>query len=689
MDEVTTARNKWALLIGIDLYPNLPGSDLSGCVADVMALSQLLNDRFAFPIENITILVDQQATRDSILGAFQDLTERVGKDDVVVISYSGHGSQVPSADGDEADGLDETLVAHDSGRGAYPNRDIVDDEIQQRLRQLGLTTPHITVIFDCCHSGSGVRDAFGDRSRGIPPDLRVPAARARAASVRAVSAGQEQPGTAQEAGRPRYVFISGCRDEERSYEYTAQTATGSCTHGALTYFLTRELSRATASDTIRDVFERASAQVTAARPAQHPQIEGNLNSAVLGVDSFDPIPSVRLRDRRGPQVLLDAGLVHGITPGSQWAVYVPGSEKAGAAQHPLGVLEVKSVGPAVSMAVIVSESSAAAITPGTRAVEQTRSFLASPLLVELAQPAPDYAAAMAELEAQLRDSRLVKLSTSGDATVRVYALPARLRASAGEPVPQLEQLPEPSWVAVGSDGALLMAPLPLADPAKQLVLLGNLEKLARQRVVMATDNVDPQNPLGGKLALEIWKKIGTRWEPVARDPAGQFHFVEGDRIAISITNSAPVPLYINLLSLGVTGSIELLYPPPGSQAQLLPGKTLEIGRRDGEEIELFLPEGYPFSGASNQASAIQSTEYIKVFASQQEANFTALLQGGVHREIPVDSAGAAQPAQILAGLLSGQRDMRVKKTEQSEAWITLTYSAQTTRPAAPWSGQSI
>ncbi len=78
MDEVTTARNKWALLIGIDLYPNLPGSDLSGCVADVMALSQLLNDRFAFPIENITILVDQQATWDSILGAFQDLTERVG-----------------------------------------------------------------------------------------------------------------------------------------------------------------------------------------------------------------------------------------------------------------------------------------------------------------------------------------------------------------------------------------------------------------------------------------------------------------------------------------------------------------------------------------------------------------------------------------------------------------------------------
>ena len=101
----------------------------------------------------------------------------------MVVHYSGHGSQVPDLEGDEPDGLDETIVPHDSGRadpetGIGPaNRDITDDEIYERLRKLSAKTDAITLIFDSCHSGTISRDPFGELTRYLEPDLRTDSGR--------------------------------------------------------------------------------------------------------------------------------------------------------------------------------------------------------------------------------------------------------------------------------------------------------------------------------------------------------------------------------------------------------------------------------------------------------------------------------------------------------------------------------
>src|SRR5215213_3056481 len=155
-ESIPESRGRWALLIGIDRYPNL-GSEwqLDGCGNDVAIVHDTLSRRFGFQDDQFTVLRDEQATRDGILAAMEALVQRAGKDDEVVFFYSGHGSQqLDGPEKDEADGYDETLVPYDSGRISHPNRDISDDEIYLWLLRLTARTPFVTLIFDCCNSGT-------------------------------------------------------------------------------------------------------------------------------------------------------------------------------------------------------------------------------------------------------------------------------------------------------------------------------------------------------------------------------------------------------------------------------------------------------------------------------------------------------------------------------------------------------
>jgi hypothetical protein len=78
-----------ALVIGINQYPNAP---LGYARQDAEAVRDILRDRFAFPEQNITTLLDAEATRDRILSVFLTYAEgAVGPDDRLVIFFAGHG----------------------------------------------------------------------------------------------------------------------------------------------------------------------------------------------------------------------------------------------------------------------------------------------------------------------------------------------------------------------------------------------------------------------------------------------------------------------------------------------------------------------------------------------------------------------------------------------------------------------
>ena len=103
---------KRALLIGINKY-RIDGADLRGCVNDVEDLSAALVECYGFKKSDIAVLTDFDATKKAIEAGIKALLRDSKSGDVALLHYSGHGSNVPDDNGDEADGRDEILCPTD------------------------------------------------------------------------------------------------------------------------------------------------------------------------------------------------------------------------------------------------------------------------------------------------------------------------------------------------------------------------------------------------------------------------------------------------------------------------------------------------------------------------------------------------------------------------------------------------
>ncbi|CAM9709421.1 unnamed protein product, partial [Choristocarpus tenellus] len=86
----------------------------------------------------------------SILHICRWLIANAKAGDSLFMHYSGHGGSMADDNGDEADNKDETIVPVDYTSAGQ----IRDDEV---LKELVASLPEgvtLTVVMDCCHSGS-------------------------------------------------------------------------------------------------------------------------------------------------------------------------------------------------------------------------------------------------------------------------------------------------------------------------------------------------------------------------------------------------------------------------------------------------------------------------------------------------------------------------------------------------------
>ncbi|WP_343426569.1 hypothetical protein [Candidatus Amarolinea dominans] len=147
------------------------------------------------------------------------MTEQTQAGDTVFIQYSGHGSQMRDVHGDEEDGMDETILPHDTRDPGRQVFDITDDEIQGWVDAL-LAKPTTW----CSCSTAATRPAPHARwarrrcHAARDPDPRPPPAAAGARSVDVVEHGpsgwfppQRAPG----------VHGRSFRDNEESNEHRA------------------------------------------------------------------------------------------------------------------------------------------------------------------------------------------------------------------------------------------------------------------------------------------------------------------------------------------------------------------------------------------------------------------------------------------------------------------------------------
>jgi metacaspase-1 len=117
---------------------------LGGCVNDANAMRTLAKDQRFSTLR----LINEQATRAAVIRAIGEAGKTLDSDETLLLTYSGHGGQVPDANGDEDDGRDETWVLFDGM--------LIDDELYQLWSSFKRGV-RIIMISDSCHSGTVLR----------------------------------------------------------------------------------------------------------------------------------------------------------------------------------------------------------------------------------------------------------------------------------------------------------------------------------------------------------------------------------------------------------------------------------------------------------------------------------------------------------------------------------------------------
>lgn len=297
---------KMALLIGIKEYDEKPINDLNGD-KDVKIMRELLSATAGFAPSDITPLTPR-VPKTKFISELDGFIGRAtqNKETVVVIFYSGHGTQTKDEpNGDESDGLDEALVPSDAkyaGDVLDPKTLITDDEIATRIKRLrDAGVENVTLIFDCCHSGGGSRGEWIERAVENP-------------QAPAIFPKSTEDAFKDDGKLGGYVVLSAARSTQRAYENSKG--------GRFTQALRAAVGRCSPDSTYLSLYERLVSEMFAVpgTNSQDPVIEGEVNRKLFTTETLTRKPYF-LVSVEGSKVVLDAGIVHGIEEGTLVDVY--------------------------------------------------------------------------------------------------------------------------------------------------------------------------------------------------------------------------------------------------------------------------------------------------------------------------------------------------------------------------------
>jgi hypothetical protein len=167
-----------SLHVGLNLidprhYEGWDGA-LSACEFDAMDMADIAG---GVGYEATTLLT-KDATLDAVTAAITAAAKASKPGDIFLFTYAGHGGQITDFNGDEADGIDETLCLYDG--------QLIDDELYVLWSAFPPDT-RILVVSDCCHSGTNIRaQIVEDAAAANPPPTGRPRAMPRSVAARVV-----------------------------------------------------------------------------------------------------------------------------------------------------------------------------------------------------------------------------------------------------------------------------------------------------------------------------------------------------------------------------------------------------------------------------------------------------------------------------------------------------------------------
>ncbi len=171
------------------------------------------------------LILTQDATSANVIAAITAAAAACKSGDLVLLTYSGHGGQVPDTNHDESrlptglkDKYDETWVLYD--------RQLVDDELYALWRKFKAGV-RLVVLSDSCHSGTVTRAlpmfieperaaTAGAAVRWLPLKQSLKVYRANRKLYDAIQKANPSAETARV--RSTVVLISGCQDNQTSLD---------------------------------------------------------------------------------------------------------------------------------------------------------------------------------------------------------------------------------------------------------------------------------------------------------------------------------------------------------------------------------------------------------------------------------------------------------------------------------------
>ena len=191
--------------------------ELAGCINDARDMNQIAT-QLGY---TATMLTDAQATASEVTRSIGQAARQLAAGDICLVTYSGHGSQIIDATGDEPDGKDETWVLWD--------RQLLDDELNGLWSSFAAGV-RIFLLSDSCHSGTVARvmsfqkkfksaefAAQYGRPVNAPPRVRAADPAAVHANYLANKSNYEvSQWTHRASVNASVTLISGCQDNQLS-----------------------------------------------------------------------------------------------------------------------------------------------------------------------------------------------------------------------------------------------------------------------------------------------------------------------------------------------------------------------------------------------------------------------------------------------------------------------------------------
>ncbi len=132
---------KLALLIGVNRYADKAVPQLEGAVPDVRAVRALLETRLGYETQ-----VLEDASRESIVRAFNKLALEADADDSVIVYYAGHGVVVP------INGVDTGFWLPSDVDAGEPRSWLANADIARMVAAIG--SRQLMLVSDSCYSGT-------------------------------------------------------------------------------------------------------------------------------------------------------------------------------------------------------------------------------------------------------------------------------------------------------------------------------------------------------------------------------------------------------------------------------------------------------------------------------------------------------------------------------------------------------